>query len=248
MEALLMLFVLSVGINVFMFTFAYFFQTDKLTDISFTLTILSLAAFKFFSNTQSFYTTVLFVLVGLWAIRLGGYLFYRVHKMKRDDRFDDFRSSFFSFFGFWFVQGISCAIMVLPLYFVFDSFTFVNGNVFWIGTGIAVLGFAIEALADYQKFSFKKRNPSKFMKSGLWSVVRHPNYTGELAFWWGLFIASLGMSVPVWTIISPLWITLLILKFSGIPPLLRKWKRNYGDDPEFNAYLKSTAKLIPSLY
>jgi steroid 5-alpha reductase family enzyme len=113
---------------------------------------------------------------------------------------------------------------------------------------LAGFGLALEVVADSQKFRFKRSNPKQFMKSGVWSLLQHPNYSGELLFWWGLFIACLPFTVWYYTILGPIWISLIIIRFSGISILQKKWMENYGDDPEFQAYQKRTSKLIPFIY
>ena len=107
----------------------------------------------------------------------------------------------------------------------------------------------IEAVADAQKSAFKAKeeNRERFITSGLWSYSRHPNYFGEMLVWWGLFIYAVpflqGAAFAV--VIGPLFITLLLLFVSGIPPLERSAEAKYGDDPAYREYRRRTSMLVP---
>jgi steroid 5-alpha reductase family enzyme len=119
-----------------------------------------------------------------------------------------------------------------------------------IGVVIWLLGWIIESIADFQKFKFKQKNPDSFFNGGLYSKVRHPNYLGEILVWIGIFIFTIP-SLDGWawlSIISPIWIVVLLVKISGIPLLEDKAWKKYGDNPEFKKYLKNSWRLIPGLY
>ena len=118
--------------------------------------------------------------------------------------------------------------------------------------GIFGLGLGIETLADYQKFKFKcdKKNEGKFMQSGLFKYIQHPNYTGEIMCWWSIF----GFCAPALTglqylsVVSPIWITVLLMKVSGIPLLRKQWKKKYGHMDQYWKWRNSTWKLFPGLW
>lgn len=193
---------------------------------------------------------IMFVLVSVWAFRLGGYLFIRIMEMGRDNRFDEFRERLLSFIQFWIVQAISIFIISLSFLFFYANNNGDPSSLFWIGIAIAIFGLVMETIADNQKFSFKKKSPKEFMQTGLWKKIRHPNYTGEILFWIGIFLASVSyLSGWQWTaILSPLWIITLLLKFSGIPPLEKMWNKKYGESQSFKDYKNNSWRLIPGIY
>jgi steroid 5-alpha reductase family enzyme len=170
--------------------------------------------------------------------------------MGRDARFDKFRKKLISFLFFWVVQAVSIFIISLSFLIFYDINNGVAHPVFWIGISIALIGLIIESVADYQKFQFKKSNPDTFIQSGLWKTIRHPNYTGEILFWVGVFVTTTSyISGWQWiAVLSPLWIIFLLLRFSGIPPLEEKWAEKYGDNPQFIKYKNDSDKLIPGIY
>ena len=118
--------------------------------------------------------------------------------------------------------------------------------------GVWALGFIIESIADYQKsvFKGKSENKGKFIQSGLWSVVRYPNYTGEIMCWVGVFVFCLNVLVGwQWiAIISPIWISILLIFISGIPLLEASYAKKYANMPSFQEYTKSTSRLLPGVY
>jgi steroid 5-alpha reductase family enzyme len=120
-----------------------------------------------------------------------------------------------------------------------------------VGGLIWLFGFAIEAIADNQKTAFRKdpANKGKFISTGLWSRSRHPNYFGEIILWIGVML----IAVPVlqgwqWiALISPIFVTLLLTKVSGIPMLETRADEKWGGQTDYEAYKKNTPILIPKL-
>jgi|APTNR8051073442_1049403.scaffolds.fasta_scaffold02428_1 steroid 5-alpha reductase family enzyme len=239
----------ALGINLFLYLFAWVWQTDKLTDISYagTFAIIAGAAYGVSSPTAMGGIALAFVLV--WAVRLGGYLFYRIHVMGRDRRFDDIRAHPWRFLGFWVMQGLTCGILSIPFVGIMLAEAAAVTPVWvYVGLPLAATGWLIETIADAQKFNFKRRQPGAFMQQGLWARVRHPNYTGELLFWWGLSLAAMGY-MPVWLAAGgAVWITFILIRFSGIPILEAQWKEKYGSDPEFAAYVARSWRLLPGIF
>lgn len=247
MESLLGYLLFSVGVNLLLFLLAYLLRTDKLTDISYSLTFIAIASYSFLQSEQSTVDLVLTLMVIFWGIRLGSYLLYRIQHTGTDKRFDDIRGSFKSFFLFWLMQGLTCFIVMIPVIMAHQTLTKEVGREFLIGGVLAALGWLLEAIADAQKFSFKKQHPDSYMKSGVWAFLQHPNYTGELLFWWAIFLACLPF-VPWLAIVGPLWISFIILRFSGISLLQEKWQEKYGNDPDFITHQEKTWKLVPWVY
>ena len=119
----------------------------------------------------------------------------------------------------------------------------------WIGLGVWLFGFAVEVVADAQKSSFKNDpvNQGQFIRTGLWAWSRHPNYFGEIVLWTGVAV----MAIPVltgWqyaTLISPVFVSFLLMKMSGVPLLERKADERWGGQEEYEAYKAATPVLIP---
>jgi hypothetical protein len=109
-------------------------------------------------------------------------------------------------------------------------------------------GFLVEAVADAQKFSFKQRNPDKWTNVGLWKYARYPNYFGEILFWTGLTVAALpaiAASGAWYALLSPLTITGLLVRLSGIPHLQRRANELHGNNKDYQAYVARTNLLLP---
>jgi steroid 5-alpha reductase family enzyme len=238
----------SVALNLLIYFVAYLLQTDKLTDISYSASFLIIVLAAYYFSGRDDVDFIFLLLIILWAIRLGSYLFYRILKIGYDDRFDDIRSKPMSFLGFWIMQGLTCAIVSFSYILSMLSAPKEMGAVFIAGIIIAFFGLSFESIADYQKYKFKSKRPRSFMDRGLWKIIRHPNYTGELIFWWGVFIASTPYTNLVLSVLAPLWISLIIIKFSGIPILDKKWQKIYGGDQNFQKYRENSWRLIPYIY
>ncbi len=227
----------AIGFNVLMFIPAFFLKTDKLTDLSYSLTFIFVILYVFFSKPFSIGSFMILAMVLIWAIRVGLFLFIRIHKQKKDDRFDVMRKSFFKFLGFWLLQGLTVWVVLIPS-ILYESKFYVIGIFIWLA------GLLIEGFADKQKFDFKNnlKNKGKFIQSGIWKYSRHPNYFGEMLCWIGVYIFA---GVWLWGIFSPLYIILLLMFVSGIPLLEEKANKKWGKDKIYQKYKKTTSLLIP---
>lgn len=195
-------------------------------------------------------SVVLAVLVVVWAVRLGSFLFRRVRQDGRDGRFDAIKVSAPRFFIAWTLQGLwvfltlSAALAALttaapaPLG-VLDGF----GFALWLA------GFAFEVVADAQKRRFKRdaAHRGRFIQTGLWAWSRHPNYFGEIVLWLGVFlIAASTLTGGQWaTAISPLFVFVLLTRVSGVPLLEERADKRWGGQADYEAYKRSTPVLIP---
>ena len=233
--------------NLIMFVPAFILKTDRLTDISYGLSFVILITLAWFIEPYSFQNTILALMVIIWGLRLGIFLFIRIGKMKRDKRFDGRRESFTKFLSFWLLQGLTTGIVLIPaLLFMGKE----HQSTLSIGVVIWITGFVIEAIADMQKFRFRQQaaNRSRFIDRGLWKYSRHPNYFGEILIWLGIYLyvfQSFSNTEKLLALIGPLFITILLLFVSGIPTVEKRAEEKFGDDPAYLEYKRRTSILIP---
>jgi steroid 5-alpha reductase family enzyme len=251
------LFALSVGL-VFLiqwlaFIPAYLLQTEKFFDLTGSLTYISviLIAVIFSPNTDT-RSILLAALVVIWAVRLGSFLFGRIKKAGKDDRFDEIKPSFIRFLNVWTIQGLWVTFTMAAALVAITTTTRKELDLFAIlGFLIWILGFAIEVVADSQKSRFNANpdNKGKFIQTGLWSRSRHPNYFGEIILWVGVAMIALPV-LQGWqwvALISPVFVTLLLTRVSGIPLLEKKADKKWGGQEDYESYKKRTPVLIPKL-
>lgn len=224
----------------------YFDLTGSLTYIAVTLLLLAL------SPERDARSIILTVLVVVWAVRLGSFLFMRNLRSGGDDRFEEIKTSKLRFFSVWSVQGLWVSLTAAAAWIAITSaHSAPLGWTTFIGIAVWVIGFGIEVTADLQKSRFKAEpaNSGRFIRSGLWSVVRHPNYLGEILLWIGvLIVAAPALQGWQWVaLLSPVFVIVLLTRVSGIPLLEAKAERKWGDDPEYRAYRARTPALVPGL-
>lgn len=242
-------------LQVIFFAYAAIKKTDKVTDLSYGLTFILASIFIYILNIEysSIFKTILVLLVSTWGLRLAIYLFIRILKTGKDKRFDGVREDFKRFASFWILQAVSIFIILLPTTYILMSKE--NMSLNWIsivGLTISILGILIEGIADYQKFVFKNKieNKGKWIATGLWKYSRHPNYLGEIMMWVGVFIYCLIYinGVALITILSPIYISVLLLAVSGIPTLEKEYEIRYRDNKEYEEYKRKTGKLLPKFF
>jgi steroid 5-alpha reductase family enzyme len=189
-------------------------------------------------------------MVVVWALRLGTFLYRRVHAAGEDRRFREIKKSFARFLLTWTLQGIWVSFSLAAALAAITSQTRLELGVFaLVGFLVWAFGFGFEIVSDYQKSKFKAdpQNAGKFINTGLWSWSRHPNYFGEIVLWVGVAIVALPI-LQGWqwlTMISPIFITLLLTRVSGIPMLEKRADEKWGGQADYEAYKASTSVLIP---
>lgn len=250
-------FALSVGlaflIQWLVFIPSFLLQTEKFFDLTGSLTYISIVLIAVFSSANLDGRSILLAaLVILWALRLGSFLFGRIQKAGKDDRFDELKPSFIRFLNVWTIQALWVTFTAAAALVAITSAHRKELDVFAIlGALIWVLGFAIEVTADTQKsrFSANPQNKGQFIRTGLWSRSRHPNYFGEIVLWIGVAVIALPV-LQGWqwvALISPIFVTLLLTRVSGIPLLEQKADKKWGGQAEYEEYKKRTPVLIPRL-
>jgi steroid 5-alpha reductase family enzyme len=249
---LLLTFLLTALMQLSFFAIAYSRQIDKLTDLAGSTNFVILATVTLYlGESYTLEKAVASLMVIVWGLRLGSYLFYRIFVWGEDRRFDNIRHDFRKFLGFWTLQIMWVWLVSLPvIYFNSISAGFSWSDLSTIGVSLFVLGFAIESLADYQKFRHKQSG-SGWCRTGLWGLSRHPNYFGEILLWSGIFAFCNSGGVPVWTVVGLVFLTVLLLFVSGIPFLETSASQKYSGRPGYEVYRRDTSiffPLPPSLY
>lgn len=187
----------------------------------------------------------------IWGLRLGGYLAWRNLGKGEDYRYRAMREAAGG--GFWWkslfkvflLQGALMWFISLPLQLSQTAtepgfWTWLDG----LGVGLWALGLFFEAVGDWQMARFKgdPANAGKVMNRGLWRYTRHPNYFGDTCVWWGLWLVAAATSIGFWTLLSPLLMTFLIVRVSGVA-LLEKDMENRR--PDYREYVRRTSAFIP---
>ena len=235
---------------------AYMFQTEKFYDLTGSVTYLSVVWFVFLSTYKSislnFGNLILVLLISIWTIRLGLFLFMRIHKAGEDKRFRSIKTSASQFFmtftlsGLWVTLCSMCALVAIssPEGLVMNALTY-------IGIILFIIGFGIEIIADNQKTAFRsiEANKDSFITSGLWSKSRHPNYFGEVLLWFAIAVISFSSleGLQLITLISPVFTYILLVYVSGVRMLEDMNDKKWADNEQYKSYKKNTPMLFPKL-
>jgi steroid 5-alpha reductase family enzyme len=233
------------------FIAAYLLQTEKFFDLTGSITYISVTILAvLLSPVVDGRSILLLALVVIWAGRLGTFLFRRIQRTGKDARFDDIKPSFIRFLNTWTLQGLWVTFTSAAALAAITTAT--RKELGWfalIGFLIWVIGFATEATADAQKNRFRAdpENKGKFIHTGLWAWSRHPNYFGEIVIWIGVAVIALPI-LRGWqwvTLISPVFVTLLLTRVSGVPMLEKRADEKWGGQEDYEAYKARTPVLIP---
>jgi len=188
------------------------------------------------------------ILVFLWGVRLFLHTFYRNLNKEEDWRYHEWhdgkacRYSFCTYVQVFLFQAALMMIIALPIVYSLRLITLSMFEVNYLGVILAIVGLLLEFVADRQRFIFlkKEENKDKLMTTGLWRFSRHPNYFGEIIFWWGIYILVLGAPKSWMMIVSPLLVSYILLFVSGLPT-----EKKYGERKDFLEYKRKTSPLIP---
>jgi len=229
---------------------SYSFQTEHYFDLTGSISYLMAISLCFMLNPSSDPRDLIIgSLIVIWAIRLGTFLFTRVRKDGKDKRFTVMKTQFTWFLMTWTLGGLWVFItMAAGLAAITSNETVALGWLTLIGVCLWLFGFTIEVIADKQKRDFKK-NPTReneFITTGLWAWSRHPNYFGEIVLWIGIALIALP-ALSGWqlaTLISPIFVYILLTKISGVPLLENRALKKWGSDLDYTSYLERTPKIM----
>ena len=233
---------------------AYTFQTEKFYDLTGTLTYLSVVWFTYMLSNSAgelkIGNLILALLISIWAVRLGSFLFLRIHKAGEDKRFRTIKPSASQFFMTWTLQGFWVSICSMCALTAISSEIGVITNIFfYIGFALFLIGFSIEIIADNQKNTFRsfEENKDKFITSGLWAKSRHPNYFGEIMLWTAIALIALPSlgGAQYLTLISPIFTYILLVHISGVRMLEDMGNKKWGHLEEYKDYKDKTPRIIP---
>lgn len=236
---------------------AFIFKTEKFYDLTGSLTYIAAISFALYSTNISQSLDLGSLIIGaaiiVWAVRLGSFLFMRVHKDKKDGRFDTIKTSFSQFFMTWTLQGMWVFICSSAALVAIANPTGVPINiVFRIGLALFILGFVVEIIADNQKSAFRSipENKDVFINEGLWARSRHPNYFGEITLWTGITVMGISTfeGMNYLALFSPIFSYLLLNYVSGVRMLEYRGHKKWGHLDAYVTYKKSTPKFIPKIF
>ena len=236
---------------------AFIFKTEKFYDLTGSLTYITVILFALYStnSSQSFDLGGLFIgaAIIMWAVRLGSFLFMRIHRDKKDGRFDSIKTSFSQIFMTWTLQGMWVFICSsAALVAIANPMGVIINSVFILGVALFILGFAVEVIADNQKTAFRSipENKDAFINEGLWARSRHPNYFGEITLWTGITVMGISTfeGMNYLAIFSPIFSYLLLVYVSGVRMLEYRGLKKWGHLDDYKDYKKNTPKLIPKIF
>ncbi|HAL43163.1 MAG TPA: hypothetical protein DCP57_12005 [Gammaproteobacteria bacterium] len=242
--------IFALAVQWLVFIHAWRNQTEHFYDLTGSLTyIVTIAAALLMAGRFDTPSLIIAVVIWVWALRLGPFLFFRIRKAGEDRRFRTIKVSFPTFFMTWTLQGAWVFITAsAALGALTSSVATELGFVFYLGLALWLIGFVIEVVADQQKTAFRAdpANANAFITTGLWAWSRHPNYFGEITLWVGVAIMALPalQGNQLFLMLSPLWVIFLLTAVSGIRMLENRGRKQWGDDPEYQAYVNKTPALM----
>ena len=219
------------------FILAIIFKRNDIADVAWGLGFIVVAIFNtlYYPQTNTYIITIL---TAIWGLRLASHIFQRLRSRPEDFRYQQWRTDWGKYFYIrsylqvFLLQGFFMLLISLPVILAGYTFTY-------LGIFVWLIGFFFESVGDKQLAEFIKNtnNKGKVMNQGLWAYTRHPNYFGEVAMWWGIWLISCN---PL-AVIGPLTISFLIIFVSGIPLLEKK----YQNDPAYQNYKSHTSVFFP---
>lgn len=210
-----------------------------------------LVAWFAYSNGQGYLPRKQWItaLVTLWGLRLAIHIGLRNWGKPEDFRYAKWREEngarwwWISFFKVFLLQGLLMWVIGVPIVAAQASgFPAILTSLDLLGAIIGLTGLLFESIADLQLNSFKRdgSNKGRILRTGLWKYSRHPNYFGEAVVWWGIYIIALA-SGAWWTIFSPILMTWLLLRVSGVAML----ERTMSLKPGYEQYMRKTSAFFP---
>ena len=230
---------------------SYLLSTEHFFDLTGSITFITVSILAFLMNDfKNLRQWIVLILILIWALRLGSFLFLRIRKAGEDSRFTTIKKDFSVFFLTWNLQGL------WVLFTLFGALTILTSNnnsnfgiLDIIGILIWIIGFVIEVVSDRQKSEFKnnKSNAGQFIQSGLWKYSRHPNYFGEILIWTGMAVIGISIYSGLgWLgLISPFFVFVILNYISGVRLLEKQANERWGSNNAYQSYKQKTPVLFP---
>ena len=220
---------------------------DSLWSLMFLLVALAYAAMSGDGGPRE---VLVLALVAVWALRLSAYISWRNHGQPEDYRYQEIRANnepgfrYKSFYIVFVLQAVLAWVISLPLAGAISGQSDI-GFLDYAGVALFLVGLFFEAIGDLQLSRFRKDpdNTGKVLDKGLWRYTRHPNYFGNFTLWWAFYLIALSAGAW-WTVVSPLLMTFLLLKVSGVTLL----EKDIGERrPRYQQYIRRTNAFFPGL-
>ena len=233
---------------------ALLFKTEKFYDLTGSICYAFSAIFVYIQTYGISFSLSLFISLAvlIWTLRLGGFLLIRVLDAGEDKRFRTIKTNPTQFFMTFNLSALWVVICSLCALTAVSNGVFEVSPIFYLGLSVFMVGFLIEVIADNQKTSFRAipENRNSFITTGLWSVSRHPNYFGEVTLWAGIAIMSVPYlkGIQYWTLISPIFSFVLIYFVSGVRMLEARANVKWGENLDYQAYVKKTPIFFPRIF
>ena len=243
--------IIAIAINWLAFIPAYILKTEKFYDLTGSISYITvLLVAVSLSPIRDGRSLLLLGMISIWAVRLGSFLFLRIRDAGEDRRFREIKKSFWRFLLAWTLQGLWVSLSLAAALAAITSEYRIDLGIFaLLGFLVWIFGFGFEIIADRQKSQFNQNpeNKGKFINVGLWSWSRHPNYFGEIVLWIGVAVVALPVLQGLqWvTLISPVFIYLLLTRISGVPMLEKRADEKWGGQEDYEAYKSNTPVLVP---
>lgn len=235
----------------FAFLLSIYYKRNDIVDffwaMNFVVTIIILL--RLYRSNYPFILLSIFVII--WAVRLSGYLLFRIRSTNQDKRYVKMSSNWNGRVYFWLrsylqifiLQGLLAAIICFPIIVFAQSNPTEISIKMILGGLIMLVAIVVESVADWQLIQFKldKDNKGKILQQGLWKYSRHPNYFGEILMWWGVYVFSITGWISILSLISPILITFLIIRVSGVSMQESFYQKNKS----YQRYALSTNALLP---
>lgn len=240
----------SFAINWIAYVPSFAARTEHYYDLTGSFTYLTVTAIAVFASTRDLRSVIIAIMVVVWALRLGSFLFRRVRRAGGDTRFDKVKHRWAQFLMYWTLQALWVVFtLAAGLAAITSGHKTELGAVGIVGIAIWLVGFGIEVISDRQKSAFRSvaANKGQYISTGLWAWSRHPNYFGEFVLWIGVAVLALP-ALHGWqyvTLLSPVFVWTLLNKMSGVPALEAGADKRWGGQPDYERYKSNTPVFWP---
>jgi len=230
-----------------------FIKSNYFVTFGYTLSVFAdaLTILIMYKGSMGLITTILTIVIMIYSARLGIYIYLRGKKESYQNKIKDVYTgnsnmSFSAMCPMWLGCALIYACEVAPILFRVKNGTS-NDLMLCLGFLLSTSGAVIESLADQQKYNAKKVNPTSFVSTGLYQIVRCPNYLGEILVWTGVFVSGIPAYRGFWQWSAALfgYVCITFVMLAAARTLEIRQNKSYGEDEKYQKYIKTTPILIP---